>query len=94
MGSTNRAVLHGLTRHTDALSMVFLPSSVCEVCGEEFVNRIKLHNNNLSKEGSLCGVASPGLLVSHVEAHVVFEHMMLRCSQSLRLSQPWKSSLL
>ena len=30
VGSTNRAVLHGLTTHTDALSMVFLPSSVCE----------------------------------------------------------------
>ena len=43
-GLINRAFLHGLTTHTDGLSVVFFPSSACKACGEEFVNRTKLHN--------------------------------------------------
>ena len=44
-GLTNRAFLHGLTTHTDGLSVVFFPSSACKACGEEFVNRTKLDNH-------------------------------------------------
>ena len=51
VGLINHAFLHWLTIHTNALTLVFVLSSVCKMCGEEFVNRLKRQNNNVSKEG-------------------------------------------
>ena len=51
VGSTDRAFLHGLTTRTDGLSVVFSPSSACKACGEEIVNRTKLHSHNCQRGG-------------------------------------------
>ena len=44
VGATDRAFLRGSTTCTDGLSLIFLHSCMCKVCGEELVNRTKLHN--------------------------------------------------
>ena len=61
VGSTDRAFLHGLTTRTDGLSVVFFPPSACKACGEESVNRTKLHNHSCQR---MLELAAPPALAS------------------------------
>ena len=61
VGSTDRAFLHGLAARTDGFSVVFFPSPVCKACGEEFVNRAKLHTHSCQRMREL---AAPPALAS------------------------------
>ena len=66
VGSTDRALLHGLTARTDGLSVILFPSPVRKACGEEFVNRTKLHTHHCQRmrsvwptNGPMSGALSP-----------------------------------
>ena len=60
MGSTDRALLHGLITNTDGLTVVVFLPSACKSCGEEFVNRAELRCQNCQRGPELA--AQPALV--------------------------------